>query len=79
MALNGNGFNPEFSIRMEGRAYARYLGPRDPNSIRDLFEWCKREKVRGQLQINFTGNGGVTDIILDEKRRMTETKEDLPY
>jgi hypothetical protein len=41
--------------------------------------WCKREKVRGQLQINFTGNGGVTDIVLDEKRRMTQEKEDLPY
>ena len=72
-------FNPEFSIRMEGRAYARYLGPRDPESIRELFLWCKREKVRGQLQINFTGNGGVTDIILDEKRRMSEDKEDTAY
>lgn len=64
-------FNPEFHIRLEGRAIARYLGPRDPESVRDLFLWCKKEKVRGQLQINFS-QGGVTDIVLDEKRRMTE-------
>ena len=36
-------------------------------------------KSEGGLQINFTGNGGVTDIILDEKRRMSEEKEDTPY
>ena len=72
-------FNPKFSIKMEGRAYARYLGPRDPDSLSQLVDWCKREKVRGQLQINFTGNGGITDVVLDEKRRMTVEKEDLPY
>lgn len=65
-------FDPKFSIKMQGRAIARYLGPRDPESIRELFLWCKRERVLGQLQINFS-QGGVTDIVLDEVRRMTET------
>lgn len=64
-------FDPKFDIKMQGRAIARYLGPRDPESVRSLFEWCKRERVRGQLQINFN-QGGVTDIILDEVRRMSE-------
>lgn len=72
-------FDPQFSIKMEGRAYARYLGSRDETSLAQLISWCKKEKVRGQLQINLTGNGGISDVILDEKRRMTEAKEDTPY
>lgn len=66
-------FDPKFSITMQGRALARYLGPRDPKSIMDLVLWCKRERVRGQLQINFS-QGGVSDIVLDEVRRMTEER-----
>lgn len=64
-------FNPEFTVKMEGRAIGRYMGPRDADTLLELILWCKRVKVRGQLQINFS-QGGVSDVVLDEVRRMTE-------
>jgi hypothetical protein len=66
-------FDPKFHITMQGRAIARYLGPRDPDSLRELIAWCKRERVRGQLQFNFS-QGGISEIVLDEVRRMTEER-----
>lgn len=68
-------FTPEFSLKMEGRCYARYLGPKDPDSIRELYDFLRREKWRGQLQINMVGNGGVNDIVFDEVRKITDSGE----
>lgn len=74
MNANGNGFSPEFTIRTEGHSHAHFSGPRDPDSIRALYEFLRREKWRGQLLISFAGNGGVTDIIFHEVRRATIEK-----
>lgn len=67
-------FTPEFTIKTEGHSHAHFSGPRDPDSIKSLYEFLRRERWRGQLLISFAGNGGVTDIIFHEVRRATVEK-----
>ena len=70
-----DGFKPEFDVRLQGHAVAKYLGPKDAISIAKLYEFFRREKWRGQLIMNFPGNGGVNgDIIFTEVRRMSESE-----
>lgn len=66
--------NPEFNIKMEGRSYAHFTGPRDPETMKGLYEFLKREKWRGSLTIHFAGNGGVTDVIFEEVKKMSVEK-----
>ena len=67
-------FNPEFDIKLRGHAIARYRGPKD--DVGKLHEFFRHEKWRGQMIVNYPGNGGVNDIIFDEIRNMSEEKED---
>jgi len=67
-------FAPEFETKMEGRAYAHFRGSRDAESIKKLFEFLKREKWRGSLMVHFAGNGGVTDVIFEEVKKMSVEK-----
>jgi len=69
-----NGYAPEFSIKMEGRSYAHFTGQRDAETIKKLYEFLKRENWRGRLMIHFAGNGGVTDVIFEEVKKMTIEK-----
>jgi hypothetical protein len=74
-------FDPEFHLTLQGHAIAKYLGPRSPkdaeydNHIERLHEFFRAKKWKGQLVINYPGNGGVNDIVFTEVRRMTEEKE----
>jgi hypothetical protein len=69
----------QFSVRLQGHAIATWLGPRDNATIGRVLDLIRREKWKGQLQVDFGGDGGVSSIIFTEVRRMVETKEDLPY
>jgi len=69
-----DGFKPEFDVKLQGHAVAKYLGPKDAISIAKLFEYLRTDRWRGQLVINFPGNSGVNDIIFTEVRRMSESE-----
>ena len=69
----------QFEVKLQGHAIAKWLGKKDAATLAQLFSLCLKEKWRGRLEINFPGNGGVTDVVFTEVRRMTETKEDLLY
>jgi hypothetical protein len=64
-------FKPEFDVKMEGHAIAKYLGPKDDNSLAKLLAFHRSEKWRGQLVINYPGNGGINDVVFTEKKRAT--------
>ena len=66
---------PEYSTKMEARAFTHFKGLRDPESIKLLIEWLKREEWRGILRVTFVGNGGINDTIFEEVRRITEVSE----
>ncbi len=67
-------FDPEFDIKLQGHAIAKYLGPKD--DVGKLHEFFRHEKWRGRLIVDYPGNGGVNDITFDEMRRMSEEKSD---
>lgn len=67
-------FKPEFDVKLEGRAKAKYIGPKDTTTLARLLDFFRAEKWRGKLEINFPGNGGVNDVVFDEVRRMTEAE-----
>ena len=69
-----DGFKPEFDVRLQGHAVAKYLGPKDAISIAKLYEYLRTDKWRGQLVINLPGNSGVNDVIFTEVRRMSESE-----
>lgn len=68
-------FKPEFDVKLQGHAIAKYLGPKDSASLSALLDFFRKEKWRGQLQVNFPGNGGINDLSFTEVRRMVEEKE----
>ena len=68
-------FKPEFDVKLQGHAIAKWNGEKDESTIAKLFAFFRREKWRGQFVINFPGNGGVNDVTFTEVRRMTESAE----
>lgn len=66
--------DPQFEVKLQGHAIARYLGEKDDASLSALLRFFRREKWRGQLVINWPGNGGVNDIVFTEVRRATAEK-----
>lgn len=66
---------PEFDIKLQGRAIARYKGPKDHQSVNRLIDFFRKEQWRGKLTMDFTGNGGISDIVFDEVRRATEERQ----
>lgn len=61
----------QFVIHERGKhTLARYTGPRDPESIHSLYIYLRQQQWRGMLNINFTGNGGVTDITFTDDKRL---------
>lgn len=69
----------QFKVKLQGHAIATWEGPKDTDTLSKLLELIRTEKWRGQLQVNYAGNGGITQIVFTEVRRMTETPESLPY
>ena len=71
----------QFEIKREDQAVARWTGPKDDETLAQLLTLFRTERWRGQLSINYTGNGGISDVVFTERksRRITENKEDLPY
>jgi hypothetical protein len=64
-------FKPEFDVKTQGHAIAKYLGPKDDASLAQLLAFFRKEKWRGQLVLNYPGNGGMNDIVFTEVRRAT--------
>ncbi len=63
----------QFAIQPHGqRTIARYIGPRDPESIHALYISIRRAGWRGMLGMNFGGDGGVTDITFTDDKRLVE-------
>jgi hypothetical protein len=69
----------QFEVKLQGHAIATWKGLRDNSTLGKLLDLIRREKWKGQLQVNFGGDGGVSSVIFTEVRRMSEAKEDLPY
>ena len=64
----------QFDIQQGKHTLVRYTGPRDPESIHSLYIFLRQRQWRGRLAINFTGNGGVTDITFtDAKAEVVST------
>jgi hypothetical protein len=61
---------PEFTARLEGRAYAHFKGPHTPASLSFLCEYLKHEKWLGNLRVHFQ-NGGITDVVFEEIKKAT--------
>ena len=66
----------QFEVKLQGCAIATWTGPKDDATLGKLLELIRREKWRGQLQINYVGNGGVNTVVFTEVRRMSEEGED---
>lgn len=65
-------FDPEFDVKLQGHAIAKYLGDKSAANVAQLYQFFREKKWRGKLEINFPGNGGVNDIVFTEVRRATE-------
>jgi len=65
-------FKPEFDVQYQGRARAIWRGPKDPATLVKLFEFFRKEKWRGRLEVQYPGNGGINEIAFDEVRRASE-------
>lgn len=60
-------FSPQFDTKPH--ALARYTGPKDIKTVVELVHFVLRENWRGQLVVNCTGNGGMSDIFFSEVKR----------
>ena len=60
----------QFSIQQGKHTFARYTGARDPESIHALYIFIRQHRWRGKLFINFTGDGGITDIIFTDGKKL---------
>jgi hypothetical protein len=69
-------FKPEFDVKLQGHAIAKWEGAKDETTIGKLFTFFRASKWRGRFEVNFPGNGGVNDVVFTEIRRMTETEND---
>ncbi len=67
-------FDPEFDVKLQGHAIAKYLGDKSAANVAQLYQFFRGKKWRGKLEINFPGNGGVNDIVFTEVRRATEDR-----
>jgi hypothetical protein len=57
----------QFVIKKESVAVARWTGEKDDLTLSQLLALFRREKWRGQFQINYPGNGGVQSVVFTEK------------
>ena len=64
---------PDFTAKYEGRAYAHFKGPHNPDSIKRIVAFLKAEKWTGSLRAGFN-QGGITDAIFEEVKRATPEK-----
>lgn len=64
---------PDFTTKFEGRAYAHFKGPHNPESVKALTEFLRAHKWTGSLMIHFS-QGGITDSIFEEVKRATRDK-----
>lgn len=72
----------QFQVKKSEVAIAKWLGSKDDDTLAELLKLFRRELWKGQLQINYVGNGGINDVIFTEKpspMRVTEDKEDTSY
>lgn len=67
--MTTNGFDPQFTVKMEGRAISEFSTRED---LTTLAGWLKHNKWRGELKLQFAGNGGITSVVFEEKKRMTD-------
>jgi len=73
--MNPPPFTPEFNVKMEGHAFAHFTGERDPETIKKLYAYLRANNWKGCLKIHFPGNGGVTDVMFEEIKKMTVDKQ----
>jgi len=59
----------QFEIKREDLSIATWTGSKDNATLAQLIALFRAEKWRGKLVINFSGNGGVTDIVFTEAKR----------
>lgn len=71
--MTPNPSGPDFTAKFEGRAYAHFKGPHNPDSTKRLVEFLKAEKWTGSLMVHFS-QGGITDAIFEEIKRATPEK-----
>lgn len=71
--MTPNGTGPDFTTKLEGHAYARFSGPHNPDSVKALCEFLKKEKWLGNLRVHFN-DGGMTDAVFEEIKKMSITK-----
>lgn len=71
----------QFEIKREDQAIAKWTGPKDDETLAQLLALFRRERWRGQLVINYPGNGGINDVVFTERKtpRFTENREDTAY
>jgi hypothetical protein len=71
----------QFEVKREDQAIAKWVGAKDDATLAKLLTLFRSEGWRGQLVINYPGNGGVNDVIFTERkaRRVVEDAESLPY
>lgn len=67
-------FTSQFALQRGKHTFARYTGPCDEETIRNLYIFIRRVQWRGQLYINFSGNGGVTNIIFTDDTKLISKK-----
>lgn len=65
----------QFQIRKDQVAIAKWTGPKDEVTLGELLRLFIRERWRGQLQVNFPGNGGINDIVFTEKPSVIKPEE----
>jgi hypothetical protein len=68
----------QFVIKKESVAVARWTGEKDDLTLSQLLALFRREKWRGQFQINYPGNGGIQSVIFTEKPSATKTDDPEP-
>lgn len=68
----------QFVIRKEQVAVAQWTGEKDDKTLAQLLALFRREKWRGQFQINYPGNGGVQSVIFTEKPSATPVESETP-
>ena len=71
----------QFEVKREDQAIARWIGPKDDETIAQLLDLFRREKWKGQLVISMPEMVVVSDVVFTDARcaGSWKTKEDLPY
>jgi hypothetical protein len=64
-------------IRKKAREYAlaKWTGPKDDDTLSELLKLFRREKWRGQLRVDYPGNGGINDVVFTEQPSKMDADE----